>query len=167
MAQPKNPFTGDPKSHPISEFEQGMRGTCLCKSISITIKDPELFTKRRGHLCHCSNCRKISGSYVAANFAIEKEKVEFHDEKGTWKEYEDWETGSGKVVLRCFCSNCGSPITSKADFVPNMVFLKMGLFPRIPTPEAESFAAHKNDWEGSIEGAVQYETVRGGKKLGE
>jgi hypothetical protein len=44
---------------------------------------------------------------VSANLAIEKEKVKVEDEKGTMKKYVDRETGSGKVVERCFCSECG------------------------------------------------------------
>jgi len=110
MADKQEPkFTGNPNAHHPSTFSESITGTCLCGSISVTIKDPELFTSPngKGHLCHCANCRKASGSYVAANLAIEKEKVEIVDRKGTLKRYEDWETASGKVVLRCFCGVCG------------------------------------------------------------
>ncbi|KAF2737692.1 hypothetical protein EJ04DRAFT_460775 [Polyplosphaeria fusca] len=161
-------LSGDPKSHPDSEFADGLTGSCLCGSITVTIHDKELFTKKRGHLCHCANCRKVAGTYVAANFAIEKEKVEIKDDKGTLKTYEDWNTGSGKKVDRKFCGACGSPILSEPQLTPHMVVLKMGLFPRIPAPEFEAFAAHKHEWENTIPGLeVQYETARGGKKLGE
>jgi hypothetical protein len=100
-------FTGDPKSHNSSEFANGMTGTCLCGSISVTIHDPDLFKGRRGHLCHCANCRKTSGSFVASNLAIEEAKVEIKDRKGTLKTFQDYETGSGKLVSRYFCSECG------------------------------------------------------------
>jgi hypothetical protein len=94
---------GDPKAHPAAEFETGITGTCLCGSIRVTIHDAELFTRRRGHLCHCSNCRKVAGSYVAANFMIEAEKVEIQDQKGTLKTFEDYDTLSGNPVFRSFC----------------------------------------------------------------
>jgi hypothetical protein len=34
--QPKNAYTGDPKSHPDDEFKSGMTGTCLCGSTFVT-----------------------------------------------------------------------------------------------------------------------------------
>jgi hypothetical protein len=60
-----------------------------------------------------------------------------------------------------------SPIMSIAEIFPKMVIVKMGMFPRIPQPECESFALHRHDWQGKHEGLVQYEIARGGKKLGE
>lgn len=100
-------LTGDPKQHHESKFSENLVGTCLCGSIQITITDNELFSKPRGHLCHCANCRKSSGSYAASNLVIETEKVKVEDRKGTLKEYIDTATGSGKDLSRFFCSNCG------------------------------------------------------------
>lgn len=99
--------TGDPKTHADSEFTNGMSGSCLCGSITVTIKDNELFSKRRGHLCHCANCRKVAGSYVASNLLIETDKVEIEDRDGTKKVYEDRHTLSGNPVYRSFCSKDG------------------------------------------------------------
>lgn len=48
---------------------------------------------------------------------------------------------------------------------PETVFLKMGMFPRIPVPEAESFAIHRQAWQGLHTGVIQYATVRGGQIL--
>ncbi|KAJ4299938.1 hypothetical protein N0V90_005185 [Kalmusia sp. IMI 367209] len=160
-------FTGDPNAHQTSKFSESMTGSCLCGSINVTINDSELFSKPRGHLCHCANCRKNSGSYVASNMAIEREKVTYEDKNSTMKIYEDWATGSGKCVKRLFCGNCGSPIMSQADVFPHMYVLKMGIFPRIPKPECESFAAHRHEWQGKHEGLEQYTLVRGQKKLGD
>lgn len=100
-------FTGDPNSHDLAKFKDGMTAACLCGGIQVTIKDSELFTKKRGHLCHCSNCRKVAGSFVSSNLAIEKEKVVVEDPKGIMKRYKDYATASGKCVERCFCGNCG------------------------------------------------------------
>jgi hypothetical protein len=100
-------LTGNPNSHPTSTFSSSLSSTCLCGAIRVTIHDSELFTRPRGHLCHCANCRKVAGSYVSSNLAIEKEKVEVVDEGGKMKKYRDMETGSGKCVERCFCGECG------------------------------------------------------------
>lgn len=100
-------LTGDPNAHDESKFAESLTGSCLCGSIQVTIRDKELFSRPRGHLCHCSNCRKVAGSYVASNLLIEEDKVEIVDRDGTLKEYKDYETGSGNPVSRHFCSNCG------------------------------------------------------------
>ncbi|OAK94119.1 hypothetical protein IQ06DRAFT_298574 [Phaeosphaeriaceae sp. SRC1lsM3a] len=158
---------GNPNTYPLSGFSSGLSSTCLCGAIRVTIHDSELFSRPRGHLCHCANCRKVAGSYVSANLAIEKEKVEVKDEKGVMKRYKDYATGSGKCVERCFCGECGNPIMSLAEIFPKMVIVKMGMFPRIPQPECESFALHRHDWQGKHGDMPQFEIVRGGKKLGE
>ena len=104
---PKKPFTGDPKQYSPDHFSKSISATCLCGSISVTINE-DIFALPDIYLCHCANCRKVSGSYVAPNLRIAKEKVEIEDRKGTMKTYEDWETGSGNKVERTFCSGCGS-----------------------------------------------------------
>ena len=89
---PPGQLTGDPNQYD-PETLKDLTGTCLCGSIRVTIHDPELFNSRRGHLCHCANCRKVAGSYVAANLLIEEDKVEIEDRNGTLKEYKVQETG--------------------------------------------------------------------------
>jgi hypothetical protein len=98
--------TGDPGVYRTSSFAEGISGTCLCKSITVTITDPELFTKRRGHLCHCGNCRKLSGSFASSNLIIDEVRVNIVDRQGTLKKYIDGDTGSGVPVHRFFCSTC-------------------------------------------------------------
>ncbi|KAL3479741.1 Mss4-like protein [Aspergillus californicus] len=100
-------LTGNPNVHDPSQFTESLTGSCLCGSIKVTIHDRELFTKRRGHICHCSNCRKVSGSYAAANLIIEEEKVEIEDQQGTLTKFVDTQTGSGTLLDRYFCQRCG------------------------------------------------------------
>ncbi|KAK5108856.1 hypothetical protein LTR62_007746 [Meristemomyces frigidus] len=141
-------LTGDPKQHHPSSFASSTTGSCLCGSITVTITDSELFTKPRGHLCHCANCRKVAGSYVSSNLLIEAEKVAIEDRDGTLTTYEDRATGSGNPVYRFFCKKDGNPIKSETQAYPGKVVVKMGMFPRIPQPEMESFGLHKHSWQG-------------------
>ncbi|KAK4952377.1 hypothetical protein LTR10_009183 [Elasticomyces elasticus] len=147
-------LTGDPKQH---NPKDSLTGSCLCGSITVTINDSELFTKPRGHLCHCSNCRKVAGSYVSSNLLIEAEKVEIQDRDGTLKTYEDRATGSGNPVYRSFCSADGNPVKSETQAYPGKVILKMGMMPRIPQPEMEGFGLHRHPWQGKHEGITMYE----------
>lgn len=60
-----------------------------------------------------------------------------------------------------------SPIKSETAAYPGKVVLKMGIFPRIPQPEAEGFGLHKHDWQGQHQGIDTYEIKWAGpeKKL--
>jgi hypothetical protein len=59
------------------------------------------------------------------------------------------------------------PIKSESALLPDLYILKMGIFPQIPKPQFETFAAHRHEWQGVHEGLVQFATVKDGKKLGE
>ena len=83
-----------------------MEGSCLCGAITVKVSDPDLHTQPRGHLCHCANCRKTSGSAYGANLMIESEKVEITG-ADQMKEYRDSRTRSGNTISRFFCGNCG------------------------------------------------------------
>lgn len=179
-------LTGDPKRHDLSSFKDSLSGSCLCGSITVTINDNELFTKPRGHLCHCANCRKVSGSVVSANLIMEEEKVDIKDRDGTLKVYEDKATNSGNPVYRYFCAVDGkwvvlleesccsrglvadfvaSPVMSKVDALPGKAIIKLGMMPVIPTPEMESFALHKHTWFKKPEGVRSYKILRTGELM--
>ncbi|KAI1263497.1 Mss4-like protein [Xylariaceae sp. FL1019] len=161
-----NSSRGNPNVHSDAEFEHGMSGGCLCGSIKVTIHDSDLFTRRRGHLCHCVNCRKASGSFAAALLIIEADKVQIEDASGTLKVYKDYDSTSGLPVMRYFCREDGCPIKGETEQMPGMVILKMGLFPRIPAPEMESFVLHRHPWQVDLKGTIKYKTLRGGETLG-
>lgn len=101
---PTTPLTGNPATHPKSDT---LVGSCLCGSITVTITDSELWTKKRGHLCHCANCRKVAGAAYGCNLIIEEEKVKIEDKEGTKKEFLDYQTFTGKPVRRNFCGADG------------------------------------------------------------
>jgi hypothetical protein len=102
-------LTGDPKQHDPASLASSMTGSCLCGSIRVTItaKEQDLFSKPRGHLCSCANCRKVAGSYIASNMLLDTDEVQLEDRDGTLKYYDDKATGSGNSVYRYFCERDG------------------------------------------------------------
>ena len=100
-------YSGDPKAQDPASYSNGMTGSCLCGIISVTITKSNLFTMRNGHLCHCSNCRKVTGAIAANNLVVEQSNVQIQDPKGFLKTYEDRNNASGLPARRSFCSNCG------------------------------------------------------------
>lgn len=91
-------------------------GSCLCKKVSYEIS---------GNLgifqyCHCSRCRKFTGSAHAANLLVSPEQFKWL----TGEEYVGrFEPDDTKHFATCFCKNCGSSLpwlgkTKKAVVVP-------------------------------------------------
>lgn len=104
-----NQLTGDPNLYDLEEIKKnGLSGTCLCGSIAVTIRDPELFDGPKGLICHCWNCRKATGSLASINTIVSRDKVTIEDKKGTLKIFNDEWTESGQTLERYFCSNCGT-----------------------------------------------------------
>jgi len=138
----------------------------LCKAVQVKVTDDNLFGgQRRGHLCHCANCRKVAGGMFGTNLLIEEEKVHFPKGKSNMKKYDDPDTMSGTPVGRYFCQTCGVPIMSVTPMYKGKIVLKLGIYPKLPQPEWESFAERRQAWEKPLEGAVQYKTKSFGEKM--
>lgn len=83
----------------------------------------------------------------------------------------------GRWMRECRCSWCvrvelkltkwNSPVKSVTPMYPGKVVVKMGMFPRIPEPEFETFGIHRHTWQGAHEGVTQFKVKMGGEKLHE
>ncbi|WP_075186206.1 GFA family protein [Teredinibacter haidensis] len=78
-----------------------MNGKCLCGSIEFIIKKDDI----KLYQCHCSLCRKQSGTYSNAATIVPNKYFQFL--KGT-SFISSWEKNSG--FRSDFCMNCGSPV---------------------------------------------------------
>lgn len=81
-----------------------MNGSCLCGRVTYRITGP----LRTVIACHCNQCRKTSGHFVAASQAA-KESIEV-----SGKEYLTWYRSS-ETAQRAFCSICGSQMFWEPD----------------------------------------------------
>jgi hypothetical protein len=97
---------------------QEMSGGCLCGQVRYSaMVEPALVA-----ICHCKNCQKQAGTAFALVVGIPKSELSV---RGNIKTFND--TGdSGQPVKRNFCPDCGSPITSDAAVMPELVFIKAG-----------------------------------------
>lgn len=82
-----------------------IEGSCLCGEVSYTLKSELLFL----YHCHCIECRKFSGASNATNATVLGADLIIHDPNHKLTEYTLISGG------RYFCSDCGSPIYSRAD----------------------------------------------------
>jgi len=98
-----------------------IKGSCLCGAIAYEVDMPEE-KALEGTGCYCESCRKTSS---ASSFQIQGEADKIKVTKGSPKVYEDV-GNSGKPVHRNFCGDCGTPLWSNTDSMPNTSFIKVG-----------------------------------------
>ena len=80
-----------------------IKGSCLCQAVSYQFHGPEMVFQ----YCHCSRCRKFTGSAHASNIIIDPKQFE-------WLRGEDqigrFEHPEAKHFATCFCKQCGSSL---------------------------------------------------------
>ncbi|KAF9522451.1 Mss4-like protein [Crepidotus variabilis] len=82
------------------------RGSCICKAVRYTITgDPITF-----RVCHCSHCKKASGSAFLANAFFEEKNLQIVEGRDSLTTYPDMGTSSGHPLERFFCNKCGSNV---------------------------------------------------------
>ncbi len=74
-------------------------GACLCGAVRYEVSGP----LRQVVGCHCSQCRRTSGHYVAATAALREDLIVVHAEGLAWYR-------SSPQARRGFCRHCGSSL---------------------------------------------------------
>jgi hypothetical protein len=115
-------------------------GSCLCRNVRYEI------TGEIGDFgyCHCTSCRKASGSAHAANAPIQRAQFKLVSGADTLREFQ---SSPGK--LRAFCSRCGSPIYALLAETPDLMRIRLGSLdtPFTKTPKAHTWVSDKAPWE--------------------
>ncbi len=88
-------------------------GSCLCGAITYKITGE----MAKVTACHCSQCRKQTGTYYSAS-TIADDQIEIHDERDRLNWY-----SASEQAQRGFCSNCGSAMFWKRNSSKNMSVL--------------------------------------------
>ncbi|KAL2867229.1 GFA family protein [Aspergillus lucknowensis] len=115
-------------------------------------------------LCHCGDCRKITGTLYTYSFVVKRNDLHVSG-AGTPKEIAKT-ASSGNYIKNFFCPDCGTPLfgwRANADGEPadSIVIVRVGIFDDAEIfkkykPQAELFAAQRAEWVGEIEGAEQF-----------
>jgi hypothetical protein len=119
--------------------EQILTGSCLCGSASYTATGQTLHFFH----CHCSRCRKASGTGHASNLFL----------KGslTWESGEDsivsYKLPEAERFTNTFCRTCGARMPRFIEKI-GMVFIPAGSLNDEPDmgPEARVFTGSRADW---------------------
>lgn len=99
------------------EAYEMIRGSCLCGQVRYEVRcEPEAM-----YYCHCSMCRKATGSSFATNMLVAE--AGFVVVAGT-SLIKGFRSSQGET--RHFCSECGSPIYSKAGARADIISVRCG-----------------------------------------
>lgn len=115
-------------------------GSCLCGGIRYQFDGG---VTRIG-LCHCSMCRKASGTAYAANAPVPRTAFQLLQGAELLKAY-----ASSPGKRRWFCANCGSPIYSESQTYPDLVRIRLGSLdgPAGHTPDYHYQLGARADWD--------------------
>jgi hypothetical protein len=92
-------------------------GRCLCGVVAYEVRG----SLGEVRYCHCSRCRRATGSAFSANARIRERDFRVLAGLNSIREYEE---NSG--VFRAFCVVCGSPIYARLDRDPEHVRIRLG-----------------------------------------
>jgi hypothetical protein len=117
-----------------------LHGGCLCGGVRYEINGK---LENAGN-CHCSMCRKNSGSaFIAAAQVAAKDFKWTKGGEGALGSY-----ASSPGGKRMFCRNCGSPLACSSESMKDSVFLFLGSLDDDPgvRPESHFFVGSKAPW---------------------
>ena len=116
------------------------QGKCLCGEVHITIK---------GEIsdiihCHCSLCRKNSGTAFATNGFINAADFNVTLGKSSLRQF-SFKPGRN----RHFCAKCGSPVYSSNEQDPTRYRIRLGIIDSDITerPISHNFVSSKANWD--------------------
>ena len=132
-------------------------GKCLCGDVEVQVG---------GEIsdiihCHCSLCRKNSGTAFATNGFINA--ADFKIVKGS-ERLSAYSFKPGRN--RYFCSKCGSPIYSANEQDPTRYRIRLGLLDSDieQRPISHNFVSSKANWEDLDADLPRYDAFEPGRK---
>ncbi|PYI09641.1 hypothetical protein BO78DRAFT_427311 [Aspergillus sclerotiicarbonarius CBS 121057] len=142
-------------STPNSEV---VSGSCLCGGIQYEITGQPM----KRILCHCDNCRKVSGSCFTANSFLTPSQLHIKTGESLIQSYKDTKVASGNVLNRRFCRVCGSPVYITSSAHEGTIVVPSGTLDgeeaRTWKPEEEFFCKSRREYLPALEGTKRLVT---------
>ena len=131
---------------------QRLSGACFCRTVRVNVADAFLYAA----YCHCSNCRRTTGSAFKPFAGIEREKLAVVEGQDRLLIYGDENAND------THCSVCGSLLYS-AVRDGAFVHVAMGALVDEPSiqPDRHIFVGSKAPWLTIADGLPQYEGIPG------
>ena len=116
------------------------KGGCLCGAVRYTVRDEPY----KSGLCHCTDCRQVTGSAFLAYAAWRPEQFQYTGQVATFRG-------------RSFCAVCGSRLFSRNE---HQVEIYIGTLDQAPSgidPINEGWILRREHWQHPVVGAGQHD----------
>ncbi|MCJ1362713.1 hypothetical protein MMC16_001819 [Acarospora aff. strigata] len=138
--------------------DKPLEGGCFCGNVRIQYTGEPVMKA----LCHCLDCRKISGSTYSTNVGVPSSA--FSLVSGTPKTISKT-ADSGSSITSHFCPDCGTTLFRTGESFNDVTIVKVGIMDDLHAfetskPDVELFAPHRVEWVPAIEGAKQMGTMK-------
>lgn len=120
--------------------ESKLRGSCLCGSVSYTVSGKA----ERFYHCHCSRCRKASGTGHCSNVLATDARVTWGGDEALVTRYRHPEA---ERFMTTFCARCGGPLPRYVEHM-NLAVIPAGSLDESPplAPQARIFVDSSAPW---------------------
>ena len=131
--------------------EARYNGSCFCGATRYTVAAP----LDEVDLCHCGQCRRANGGAFNVAVIVDAAQVEF----SAREKLKEFSGTPGKH--RAFCGECGSPIYSRVDALPDKLRLRGGTIEDMPAPAnlRHIHYASRWPWIESVGDAPKFEEM--------
>lgn len=96
--------------------DKAITGQCYCGQVSFSTTRPPITVA----FCHCKDCQRWTGSPAPAFAAFERSDLNVAPALG-----DPVITNPG--VERWNCNQCGSPLAATFDYIPDQIYIPLGL----------------------------------------
>lgn len=126
-----------------------IKGGCLCGDVRFEIKPPFI----RANHCHCSRCRKHSGTAVCTQAIVLSHQFKLTKGARLIRTY-----GQGEGAVKAFCTKCGSSLFGGTWPEGSQVSIRMGVFDADPgiRPQFHTFVNSRAPWDIMTDNLPQY-----------
>ena len=125
-------------------------GQCQCGGVRFEFSgDPT-----DASFCHCSICRRLSGSAFAAYIEVSTPDLRIAAGSGLIRRY-----GITDRLTKQFCATCGTPLFTEHSAFPQFTYVSLGVLDSSEgvVPEYHQFVGSKAEWYEINDGLPQYE----------
>ncbi|KAH8881373.1 hypothetical protein GQ53DRAFT_735399 [Thozetella sp. PMI_491] len=139
--------------------EDRYQGSCLCGAIQVSATGKPFSV----HLCHCTTCKKVTGSDFGSFAMFPKANVTLTaSDPSLLRVYEDGSSNSGIINDRSFCGKCGSNVRNEHRGWTDYAVIPTGLIEggkESLKPMHEFFCIRRAGWLGDAGPTTRYDTI--------
>lgn len=128
-----------------------LTGGCFCGRLRHEIRA----TPFNATLCHCADCRRISGASAVAWFSVRPE--DFAIVLGTPRRFT-----SSAGIIRAFCPDCGTPLSYQRADLPDEIDITTATLddPRLVPPQDQTHVRDRLAWSTTLESLPEFLDAR-------